>query len=45
MEREIDRKSALLALHQLEEFISEEEFSTVRLLMEKKNESTINEDP
>ena len=43
-DREIDGKRALSALHQLEEFISEDEFSTVRLLMEKKNESTINED-
>jgi len=32
----IDYQTALLALHQLDEFISEDEFSTVRLLMEKK---------
>jgi len=32
----IDYQTALRALHQLDEFISEDEFSTVRLLMEKK---------
>jgi len=32
----IDYQAALRALHQLAEFISEDEFSTVRLLMEKK---------
>ncbi len=32
----IDYKTALWALQQLTEFISEDEFSTVRLLMEKK---------
>lgn len=31
----INKKTALWALHQLSEFISEDEFSTVRLLMEK----------
>ena len=31
----IDRKAALWALNQLAEFISEDEYSTVRLLMEK----------
>ena len=35
-EKMIDSKTALWALHQLAEFISEEEYSTVRLLMEKE---------
>ena len=35
----IDKKTALRSLKQLANFISEDEFSTVRLLMEKTNES------
>lgn len=35
----IDKKTALRSLKQLADFISEDEFSTVRLLMEKTNES------
>jgi hypothetical protein len=35
-EKMIDRKTALWALKQLAEFISEDEYSTVRLLMEKE---------
>ena len=35
-ESKIDYKMALWALHQLSEFISEDEFSTARLLMEKE---------
>jgi len=35
-ESKIDYKTALWALQQLSEFISEDEFGTVRLLMEKE---------
>ena len=35
-ESKINNKTALFAMQQLSDFISEDEFSTVRLLMEKE---------